>query len=264
MRWRVFFKRFLILCFLPSIGFFNSALAESDHSDHVMQVEVIDPYVDMRSGPGRGYPVFHVVEQGEVVTVLKRKPDWYQIKTKNGKTGWTNALQLSRTLKTSGIPVKLPSIGYGTYLKNSWRVGFTAGQFFSGDLSGAETFSVTGAYRAMSWLGIEIAGGKILNTDISGDHYSLNVILEPYPKWSVVPYAVFGLGSMSLKSQPKFTPLDYEVSSFKNVGTGLSCYLGSNFVFRAEYRRYSVAATGDINNDTVRLEEWKMGFNTFF
>ncbi|MBL4865402.1 MAG: SH3 domain-containing protein [Pseudomonadales bacterium] len=233
--------------------------------DQVMQVEVIDPYVDMRSGPGRGYPVFNVVEQGEVVTVIKRKPDWYQIKTTNGKIGWTTALQLSRTLKTSGIPVKLPDIGYGQYLKNSWRIGFTGGNFFSGELKGAETFSVTAAYRAMSWLGIELAGGKIFSTDVSGDYYGVNMIAEPYTQWSVIPYAVVGFGSMSLKSQPKLAPLGLDDSSFSNVGLGLSYYLGSNFVFRAEYRRYSVSASSSANNDdTVNLEEWKLGFNTFF
>lgn len=234
-------------------------------SPSVMQVEIIDPYVEMRSGPGRGYPVFNVVEQGEIVTVLKRKPDWYQIESKNKNTGWTNAVQMSRTLKTSGIPVKLPSIGYGQYLKNSWRVGFTSGQFFSGELSGAETFSVTAAYRAMSWLGVEGFSGKLFSTEVSGNYYGLNLIMEPYPQWSFVPYVAVGLGTLSLKSQPKLAPLGLDDSRFENIGLGVSYYLGSNFVFRGEYRWYSVSPSGvSSNNDTVHLEEWKLGFNTFF
>ena len=44
---------------------------------HTMMIEVIDPFVEMRTGPGRGYPVFNSIEQGETVEVLKRKPDWY-------------------------------------------------------------------------------------------------------------------------------------------------------------------------------------------
>ncbi|MBV1884002.1 MAG: SH3 domain-containing protein [Pseudomonadales bacterium] len=231
----------------------------------MMRVEVIDPYVDMRTGPGRGYPVFNVVEQGEVVTVIKRKPDWYQITSKNGKTGWTTALQLSRTLKTSGIPVKLPNIGYGQYQKNRLRVGFSSGQFMSGELKGAETFSVTAGYRAMSWLGIELAGGKLYKTDVSGSHYGMNLILEPSPRWSVVPYAVMGYGIMTLETQPGQADVKFDDSKFNIMGAGVSYYLGSNFVFRGEYRHYSVSASkGDNIDEKESLGEWKLGFNTFF
>ncbi|MGI9329960.1 MAG: SH3 domain-containing protein, partial [Gammaproteobacteria bacterium] len=41
------------------------------------QVVVTDPYVDVHSGPGGGYPIFHVVERGEEVEVLKRRTDWF-------------------------------------------------------------------------------------------------------------------------------------------------------------------------------------------
>jgi hypothetical protein len=32
----------------------------------------------MRTGPARDYPVFHVAEKGEVITILKSHTDWYK------------------------------------------------------------------------------------------------------------------------------------------------------------------------------------------
>jgi len=42
-------------------------------------VTVADPYLEMHTGPGVGYPVFHVVERGETVTIVKRRTDQLQV-----------------------------------------------------------------------------------------------------------------------------------------------------------------------------------------
>jgi uncharacterized protein YraI len=36
------------------------------------QVVVQDPYLEFRTGPGRGYPIFYVVDRGEAVSLLRR------------------------------------------------------------------------------------------------------------------------------------------------------------------------------------------------
>lgn len=245
-----------------------------------MKLEVIDPYVDMHTGPGRGYPVFHVIEQGETIEVLKRRPDWYEIRSSNGKTGWSKASQISRTLQPTGVPVDLPSVGHGDYLKNGWRVGFTGGQIAQGDIKGADTFSVNAGYRPLSWLGTELEGGKVYSNKVSGDYYGGNVLVEPFPlwnalldpltrwdikakalpNWKLTPYLLFGVGKMALDAQPQHTELGFDRSSYYNYALGANYYLARNFVIRGEYRWYSVSA----NDDTVKLEEWKFGFSTFF
>ena len=228
----------------------------------VMRLEVIDSYVEMHTGPGRGYPVFHVIEKGERVEVLTRRPDWYEVRAENGKVGWTAAAQLSRTLQPTGVPVDLPTVSHGDYLKNSWRVGFTAGRFInSDDLQGADNFSVTAGYRLFNWLGAEIEGGRTYSNNISGDYYGANVMIEPFSKWRWSPYLTLGKGSISLESQPKLVPLGLDKSDYNSYGLGVSYYLGRNFMVRGEYRWYEVSAD---NNDTVELQEWKLGFNTFF
>ena len=63
---------------------------------------VADPYLEMRTGPGRGYPIFHVVDRGEDVAVIMRRTDWFLVRASNGKEGWVRRAQMERTLQPDG------------------------------------------------------------------------------------------------------------------------------------------------------------------
>lgn len=225
-----------------------------------VRLEVIDPYAEIRTGPGRGYPIFYVVEQGESIEVLARRPGWYEVKAQNGRIGWTSSAEISRTLQETGEPADLPEVGYGDYLKNSVRVGFTAGSFVDGELKGAETFSATLGYRPLSWLVVEAEYGKFYESDIRGDFYGANILLEPFSKWVVSPVLLIGTGVMSIDTQPELVQVDIDDSNFNNYGLGVNYYLGRNFVVRAEYRSYTVST----EQEDERLGAWKIGFNSFF
>ncbi len=225
-----------------------------------LNLEVIDSYVEVRTGPGRGYPVFYVIEQGETVEVLKQRVGWYEVRAQNGKTGWATSSQLSRTLQATGEPADLPSVSFGDYQKNKWRVGFTTGEFFDGELKGADIFSGTLSYRFYGWLSLEGEVGKLFNSGIEGDFYNANILIEPFSHWRLSPELLLGGGTISLDSQPELAPLGIDDSDFTNYGLGLNYYVGRNFVIRGEYRWYSVST----DDDKATLESWKIGFNTFF
>lgn len=227
---------------------------------HAWKLEVIDAYADVHSGPGRGYPIFHVIEQGETIEVFTRRPDWYEVRAKGGRVGWVKASQIARTLQSTGEPIDLPSVSYGDYLKNSWRVGFTVGPFNSGELDGVDTFLVNAGYRPLSWLAFDLEAGNFYGTDIRGDLYSVNAVLEPFSRWKVSPVLLLGVGEMGINSQPKQAPLEIQQSSLQLYGIGLHYYIGRSFVIRGEYRQYSVST----NENDERLGSWKLGFNTFF
>lgn len=252
--------RFIPIFLILSLGIISSAQAFAKNSPEPLWLEVIDPYIEMHSGPGRGYPIFYVIEQGEKIDVITRRPGWYEVRTQNGKTGWSSAAQISRTIQMTGEPVDLPSVSHGDYLKNRWRVGFNTGQFSSGELQNSDLFSFTAGYRPLSWVGAEIEGGKIFGADIKGDFYGLNVLIEPFSHWTISPIVSLGRGVMKVDSQPKLTPLEIEDSDFNHYGFGFNYYLGRNFLFKGEYRSYSVST----DNNNVSLEAWTIGFNTFF
>ena len=49
--------------------------------EKLRSVAVADPFLEMHTGPGRGYPIFHVVDRGESVDIVMQRTDWYQVRT---------------------------------------------------------------------------------------------------------------------------------------------------------------------------------------
>ena len=79
---------FLSLCCLPVQAFsFELYTDDGSAESNSVFLEVTEPYIDMHTGPGRGYPVFNVIEQGDTIEILKRRSNWYKVKSPDGKTG---------------------------------------------------------------------------------------------------------------------------------------------------------------------------------
>ncbi|GAB1258766.1 hypothetical protein NBRC116494_32680 [Aurantivibrio plasticivorans] len=248
------------LLILTSLLFFTK-LAYAEPEEQASQtLTVIDPYAEVRTGPGRGYPVFYAVEQGEKIKVLTQRPGWFEVRTANGNRGWTSTAELSRTMQASGEPADLPSVSYGDYLQRSWRAGLKAGQFIDGELDSVETFSAIVGYRILSWLEAEIEVGKFYGQDIRGSLYGANALIEPFSQWQVSPFISVGTGIMDISSQPKLAPLTIDESGYNTYSLGAHYYVGRNFLVKGEYRWFVI----DTDFDTERVDAWTIGFNAFF
>ncbi len=239
--------------------FINTCLAKEKLQKNV-RLEVIDSYAQLHKGPGESYPVFYVVEQGEQIEVLTRRPGWYEVKTRRGEIGWVPAKEIARTLHESGEPADLPSVSFGDFLKNRWSFGFTTGVFSSGELEDSETISANLGYKPLSWLVTEIEFGQFFGDDIRGDQWSFNIAVEPFSKWRVSPAFFIGRGRTSIGTQPRLEPLNFDEGDHDLFGLRLNYYLGRNFVIRGEHRWLSIS-TDDGSED---LRKWNLGFNTFF
>ncbi len=69
------------------------------------QVIVLDAYLDLHTGPGRGYPATYSVPRGERVQLLRQRTDWIKVRTDHGRTGWVHRSQLERTLSAPNSEV---------------------------------------------------------------------------------------------------------------------------------------------------------------
>jgi hypothetical protein len=87
------FALVLLLGLLPAA----CAMAADAH-----EVVVTGPYLDLRTGPGRGYPVTQSVPRGARVVVLFQRTDWYKVRTDKGREGWAHRSQLQQT-RTPGV-----------------------------------------------------------------------------------------------------------------------------------------------------------------
>ncbi|MGI9220457.1 MAG: SH3 domain-containing protein, partial [Woeseiaceae bacterium] len=58
--------------------------------DDFRTVAVVEPFLEMHTGPGHGYPIFHTVDRGESIEILMQRTYWYQVRTDRGIVGWVN------------------------------------------------------------------------------------------------------------------------------------------------------------------------------
>jgi len=219
-------------------------------------VVVAEPFLEMRTGPGRGYPVFHVVERSESVDILKQRTNWYRVRDARGTEGWVNREQLQLTLKPDGEPVSFKLATLEDFTNAKWETGMLAGDF-----GGANIISLYGGYSLNPNLSVELWGSQISGNFSNGWMGSVNVVHEAWPEWRVSPF--FTLGAGVINTEPKSTIVSSEdrTDQIGHVGAGFRVYVGRRFLLRAEYKSYVVFTSRDENEE---VEEWKAGFAFFF
>jgi uncharacterized protein YgiM (DUF1202 family) len=81
-----------------------------------LQVSVDEAFINVYSGPGRGYPIFYVVERDEIITLLKSRTEWIRIKTRRGLVGWIKRDDMQFTLALDGSKPEFPDSCRGRQL----------------------------------------------------------------------------------------------------------------------------------------------------
>jgi Bacterial SH3 domain len=242
----------LVLSLCLSIAAAEANSADDEHP----QVIIEDPFIELHTGPGRGYPVFYVAERGEQIDLLKRRTEWFKVRVPRGEEGWVHREQLATTLELDGEPFDLPGFTLEDYTARRWEVGA-----LYGDFGGANVISTYGAYSFTENLSAELWLSQVLGRFSDSQLVSLNIVHLMYPEWRASPY--FTLGAGSIHTEPKATLVATvdRSDSLAQAGVGVRTYLTRRFVFRAEYKTYVVFTSRDDNEET---REWKAGFSFFF
>ncbi len=225
-------------------------------ADRYRTVSVADPYLEMRTGPGVGYPKFYVVDRGETVEILKRRTDWFKVRTNRGKEGWVDREQMELTLQPDGDPIDFEASDQEDFTNSRWELGVLAGDF-----GGANIISTYGSYSLNPNVAIELWGSQILGNFSNGWMGSVNVVHETWPDWRISPF--FTLGAGVVHTEPKSTIVQGEdrTDQVGHVGAGFRVYATRRFILRAEFKSYVVFTSRDDNEE---VEEWKAGFAFFF
>ncbi len=84
-----------LLALLLSLQAFYVSLVHA--KEQPLELVVAEPYLEMHSGPGRGYPVVYVVGRDEVLTVLYSRTDWFKVRAPHGQEGWARRSELALT-----------------------------------------------------------------------------------------------------------------------------------------------------------------------
>jgi hypothetical protein len=225
-------------------------------NEQKVELKVIDPYIELHTGPGRGYPIFYVAERGEQIEVLFRQTDWFKIRSKDNKIGWVSSNQLKMTLDPSGQRTQIKDPGVAEFRVRSWEYGALLGSF-----SGATVMSVYASYHFTENISTELSVSQVIGSASSSVLADLNIVQEPFPEWPVSPF--FSMGTGIIKTSPKATLAlaKDRTDEYAHVGIGARMHLTKRFLLRLEYRRYAIFSSRNENED---IDEWKAGFGFFF
>jgi hypothetical protein len=221
-----------------------------------LEVIVADAYLELRTGPGRGFPIVHVVERGAKVRVLKRRTDWFQVLDADGREGWVHRRQMSETLVPAGMRMEIDDPAREDFGAHRREVGLLIGDF-----GGANIVTAYGAYAFNAHLSGELALSHLLGNFSDGQIASIGVTHVPRPDWRIQPF--FSLGTGMIRVQPKGTLVNTpdRTDQLAYVGAGVRAYLARRFIIRGEYKEYVVFTDRDENEEAI---EWKIGFAFFF
>ena len=225
-------------------------------ADDYRSVGVADPYLELRTGPGSGYPIFHVVDRGESVDVIMQRTDWFLVRAVNGKEGWVDSEQMQLTLQRDGDRVSFEQPDINDFTNAKWEAGLLAGDF-----GGANIVSIYGGYSLNPQVSLELWGSQILGNFSNGWMGSINVVHEAWPDWRISPFFTLGTGLIHTKPKSTIIQGDDRTDQIGHVGAGFRIYATRRLLVRAEYKSYVVFTS---RNDNEEVEEWKVGFAFFF
>jgi len=220
----------------------------------LLQLVVTAPYLEMHSGPGRGFPVIYVIGRDEIVTVLYSRTDWYKVRAPHGEEGWARRTDLSTTLLADGEPAPIPP--YPDFSSHHWELGAGYGVYNRqnlvtayADYSMTESLDVEGV--------LQQALGTLDNRVIAT--IGLRHTFIPEWKW-FSPTAGLGGGYQHIVDKVPPAPLENS-NEMAYVSLGARGFITRRFMWRADWRHYDVFNHLNVYED---LEEWKVAFAVFF
>ena len=223
------------------------------------RVRIADPFIELHTGPGAGYPIFHVIDRGEEVRILRRKTSWFRIETDSGLSGWASREQMRLTLTPSGEQLEMVELDTGDFARRKWAIGMTGGQF-----EDTPVFTFFTAYSFSEGLAGEVHLGQSIGSRSSSTFLKGNLVMQPLPDLRFSPYLTLGIGRIEVSPSSTLITVDDEVSTMAQFGLGLQTYLSRSFLFRIEANEYVIFSSSSSSPENEEIEEWKLGFAVFF
>jgi len=198
------------------------------------RVQIADPYIELRTGPGRGYPIFHVAAREEWIEIELRHTDWYRVRTANGHVGWVSRQQLETTLTEAGGKKTFRDIALDDYLRRRLEFGAAWGHFKSEPM-----LKIWTGYKLADVFAVEATIGQVQGLFSGTDFWHLNLLAEPFSDRRLSPFAGIGVGKF--KNIPNSSLVDAATTDAKlaNATIGVRFHLTDRFVARAEYTLYT-------------------------
>ena len=238
-----------LLALLPGLG----RAAQPQY----VELTVSEPYIDLRTGPGRGYPIFYSAERGETVQILVRSTDWFKVRTGRKREGWVSREQMERNVMADGVSQQLRDAVLQDFSHKRFELGGSAG-LFKGDPVVSAHFGWFVTDNLITELNVSQIAGTYSGSFIVGGH----IVLQPGTDSRYVPFFSLGGGMFSNRNRGTLVGTTSAVDSTEaDAGIGLRVYLARNFLLRLDFRQYIVLTSVQKND---RFDEELIGLSFFF
>ena len=236
----------LLAVLLPAVG----------AAREYLQLFVSEPYLELHTGPGRGYPVFHVVPRDESVDVLFRRTDWFKVRTEHGVEGWASQADMLKTVLADGSPFKFEVGDQAGFSSHRFELGV-----FAGEYGGANLLSAYWSVSLNPQMAVEAAVGQFLGRFSNGETGDLGFahVISPDTRWS--PFLTLGVGVVHIEPKATLVAPANRTEQTAYVGGGIRYYLTRRFFMRTEYKAHYIFTKRNANEEA---DEWKLGFGFFY
>jgi len=221
-----------------------------------LSLQVVEPFIELRTGPGQHYPVHYIAQRGNTIQVLKSRTDWFkvslQLNNNNLTQGWIHSDALASTiaLDNGQLAVNHPRL-VSTY-SPKWSAGFSLGRFNEADIVGGFL-----SYAIADTTTIEIHAGEYMGGIEQGWFSALQFNYAPYEIWRVSPFVALGYGYLALEARSSQPELDDVDDYYFHNGAGFNLRLTPKYKLRFEYKHFNVLTS---TNDNKELESWHIAF----
>ena len=246
----------LMSCLAGAAALFTAAFtaARAAEPATVARLQVAEPYLEMHTGPGRGYPVFFVVEKAQHVTIELRRTDWYRVRAEGGQVGWVQRKALETTLTAAGSSTTFRDLLLDDYLRR--RVEFSGGW---GRFRGEPMLRLGLQARLADTVGAELVVGQVQGLFSGTDFWHVSLVSEPWSDRRLSPYFSVGLGKF--RNIPNSSLVDATTvnANLAQASLGLRWHISERFTARLDWTLYT-AFVSDQRSTEYRSITAGLGF----
>jgi hypothetical protein len=225
-----------------------------DAPERPERLQVAEPFLELHTGPGRGYPVFFVVERQQWVVVELRRTDWFRVRAEGGQVGWVPRPRLEATLTEAGGAKTLRDLVVDDYLARRVEFGGALGRFKTEPM-----LKLWLQYRLADTVGAEFTVGQVQGLYSGTDFWHLGLSSEPWSDRRFSPFMSVGLGKFA--NDPNYSLVDAVPVNAKlgNLTLGVRWHVSERFTARLDWSLYT-AFVSDARSTEYRAITAGVGF----